>query len=826
MTDYSLPARRRAVLGGIAGAAALPLITAESAAAPTVIAVPMRGRDLPFDDDWLFRRGEGSGWEAPGLDDRGWRAVDLPHDWSVEDVPGTGTPFDKEAIGGGQTGFTVGGEGWYRKHFRLGGVAPEARVEIAFDGIYELADVWLNGAPVGASVAGYSPFALDLTPHLNRGGDNLLAVRVRNEGKNSRWFSGSGIYREVRLDIMPAGARITRWGVGAWTRRIAGGAAEVEVTSRVDHADPRLQLVTRLRDGTGRVVASATSACSEEVRQSLAVRGAHLWSPADPYLHTLETELRRGGALVDRTVQRFGLRIVAFDPQRGMTINGVATKLHGGCVHHDNGLLGACAFREADERRVRLMQARGFNAIRSSHNTASRSLRETCDRLGMLLIDEAFDMWHVGKNPDDFSIRFKDHWREVVEAMVLAGRNSPSVIMWSIGNEIPRRVTPEGVEWSWKLANAVRTLDPTRPVTAAIHGTLGPTVIPGEASARPGRGGKVDNAAVVFLDVPGYNYRLDEIEFEQAEHPERVAYASETFARDVVGYARLLERTPYFLGEFLWTAMDYIGEAAIGRSAPIKPGTSPYALQIWPYTGANCGDLDLIGTQKPPSLVRDVVRGLSPLEVLVHRPLPSGMVEFVTNWGWPDELPSWTWPGEEGKPLAVRAFTGGDRIDVLINGAKVGSKAIVTADNMRATIEVPYAPGRIEVVAYKADKVIARKILATLGAPARLRIAAEPRRGPLNRQALLFLPIAVEDARGGRLPETQAKLSLQLSGPAELLAFGSGDPQNTGSLQAPATQSFRGRALAILRSTGAPGLVRVTVNSPGLSGASITTRFS
>lgn len=825
MSNKGFVTGRRGALGIVAATAMLPLLPARGVAAPGVPdSTSKTSRDIDFNEGWLFQRGQGSGLEVSGLDDKGWRAVDLPHDWSIEDIPGKGTPFDKDAIGEGSTGYTVGGEGWYRKHFRLDKVAADARVEIAFDGIYELSDVWLNGVRIGGSVSGYSPFALDLTPHLDRDGDNVLAVRVRNEGKNSRWYAGSGIYREVRLDIIPAGTSIPRWGVGAWTRRITDGAAEVEVTSKVSNPAAATELVTRLRDAAGRVVGEAKSASATDVRQLLSVRGARLWSPADPYLHILETELRRGGKVLDRIVQPFGLRIVAFDPQRGMTINGETIKIRGGCVHHDNGLLGARAFREADERRVRLLQARGYNAIRSAHNIASRSLREACDRLGMLLIDEAFDMWHFGKNPDDFSTRFKDHWSEVLQAMVLPARNSPSVMMWSIGNEIPRRTTPEGIEWSWKLANAVRRLDPTRPVTAAIHGTLGPTLIPSEASARPGRAGKVDNASIVFLDVPGYNYRLEEIEFEHQAHPERVVYASETFARDVVDYHRLMKANPCFIGEFLWMAMDYIGEAALGRSEPIKPGTSPYARATWPYTNGNCGDLDLTGAQKPPSLARDVVWGLSLLEVLVRRPIPEGMVEHVTNWGWPDELPSWTWPGQEGKPLSVRAFTVGDRIDVLLNGTKVAGKAISVADKMRALVEVPYTPGELEVVAYSGDQVIARRPLRTTGSAARLGLVPERSEIKASRQGLAFVRLSVMDASGKVLPDDGRAVRLAVRGPAELVAFGSGNPRWTGSLQASATRTFRGEALAILRSTGKQGTVHITAETDGLPSASTTVR--
>jgi beta-galactosidase len=430
----------------------------------------------------------------------------------------------------------------------------------------------------------------------------------------------------------------------------------------------------------------------------------------------------------------------------------------------------------------------------------------------------------VQKNPDDFHTRFKDHWHEVVEALVLSGRNSPSVIMWSIGNEIPGRTSREGVEWSWKLANAVHRLDPTRPVTAAIHGTLGPTLVPAPATARPGRGSKLDNASTVFLDVPGYNYRLEDIEREQREHPERVVYASETFPKDVVDYRRMMDRDPYFLGEFLWTALDYIGEAGIGMSMPIKKGERPIGFGAWPYTIANCGDLDLTGAQKPPSLARDVAWGLSPLEVLVHRSLVEGMTEFVSNWGWPDELPSWTWPGLEGRRLAVRVFTAGDRVEVLLNGASVGSKPVRFEDKMRAELEVPYAPGELEVVAYRGNRVIGRKRLRTAGPATRLRIVPERMQLDADRQGLAYVRLLVTDATGAVLPEDVRDVRLSVSGPGRLVAFGNGNPQWTGSLQSPATQTFRGQALAILRGTGKPGLVGIQAQAKGLASASVTLR--
>ncbi len=815
---------RREAIAITAGAAVLPFVIGTPALA--VGDVLRMGRDQSFDNGWRFFKGTGEGFESPALADSQWRSVDLPHDWSIEDLPGNPTgPFLKGSKGGTATGFTEGGEGWYRRHFRTDGLPADARVEVLFDGAYVESDIWLNGQKLGGNVHGYIAFAFDLTPFLNRSGNNVLAVRVRNLGRNSRWYGGSGLYRQVKLDVMPAATRLARWGVGAWTRRIEDGSAAIDVTTRIEAADPAIELITRLRDAKGAVVAEAKSAAAGEVKQMLNVRSPRLWSPASPALHSLETELRRGTAVIDRMVQPYGIRIVTMDPARGLAINGQPIKLRGGCIHHDNGLLGAAAFADADERRIRTLQARGYNAIRSSHNPASRTLREACDRLGMLMIEEAFDAWHSPKEPQDFSVQFKDHWEEVVRAMVLSARNSASVIMWSIGNEIPYRSTPEGVEWSWKLANAVKRIDPTRPVTAGLNGVLGAPMVAGEAAARTGRAGKADNASTVFLDVPGYNYRLEDIEAEHADHPERVVYASETFASEVFDYAALMDRAPYFLGEFVWTAMDYIGEAGLGLTTPLKTGAFPLFIAGFPWVNAWCGDIDLIGHQKPASHARDVAWGISQLEMAVQRPLPEGRYEYVASWGWSDELQSWSWAGSEGKELAVRLYSRGDRVDLLLNGKQVGTRALAATDKMKAEFKLAYAPGKLEAVAYRGGKVIGRKVLETVSSPAKLRLTAEKSRGGSNRQALHYVAIDILDALGRIIPDEKRKLSITIDGPADLIGFGSANPLAVGSFQSKDAESFRGRAMAILRSRGTKGTVRIEARADGLQGASTIVRL-
>jgi len=825
VSDCRFQPDRRDVLLLMGAAAISPLLPADAAyAAANAMTL---GRNQSFDLDWRFFRGKGEGWEAPGFDDAAWRCVDLPHDWSIEDLPDPAPPhrigpFDETAPGGSSTGYAMGGEGWYRKHFRLPDLPAGARAEILFDGVCAVSDVWLNGHLLGTHVHGYTPFSYDLTPYLSADGDNLIAVRVRNIGETTRFYSGSGLYRPVTLDLFPEPSRIARWGVAAWTRRITTASGAVEVTTDISDLAAGLSLRTRLRSASGKIAAEACSPAQSGVRQVLHVRDPKLWAPGHPDLYTLESELLRGTRVVDRVTQPFGIRIVAFSAKDGLTINGQNIKIRGGCVHHDNGLLGAAAFADADERRVLRLKDRGFNAIRSSHYPCSRTFRDACDRHGMLLIEEAFDMWFMHKSPDDYAQYFSEHWRDDLAAMVMSARNSPSVILWSIGNEIPGRAQREGVECSWRLANEVHRLDPTRPVTAAVHSFSGRLVTASERTARPGRAGKAEEASMIFLDVPGYNYKLDDIERDHARYPERILYASETFPKNAYEYWELGQRAPYFAGEFVWTAMDYLGEVGIGAAPRVAAPHDGAALQplpflrSFPWIVSHCGDIDLIGDPKPQSRFRDVVWGLSPLEIAVQRPVPAGQIEVITRWGWSDELQSWTWPASESRPLAVRVYSSADRVELNLNGVVVGTKALTSADKMRADFSVPYAPGALEAVAYRHGVEVARKRLETASAPARLRVSAERARARCHRQALSYFAVDVLDAQGRLVPDAMIGIQLAVEGPAELIGFGSANPQAVGSFQHNITQTYRGRALAILRAKGSHGAVRVTIGGDGL----------
>lgn len=818
---------RRQMLLTTAGAAVLLASPLTALAAETAPALTL-GRGQAFDLGWKFRRGEGEGFEAPNLDDSGWRAVDLPHDWSVEDLPPAAGatvvgPFDKAAVGGTATGFAVGGDGWYRKRFRLAAPAG-GRVEVLFEGVYMASDVWVNGHHLGAHPNGYTPFAYDLTPYLSTDGDNVIAVRVQNRGQNSRWYSGSGIYRHVWLDVHAEPARIARFGVGVVTRRVVDTGAEIEIDTRLSDVAPGLTVVSRVKDEGGRTVWEAAVSAEAELRQTATLAAPRLWSPEQPSLYTLETELRRGPTVIDRSATNFGVRVVTFDAARGMTLNGKPIKLRGGCIHHDNGLLGAAAFDAAEERKVQLLKARGYNALRPSHNPYSPAFLRACDRHGMMVIGETFDAWRAPKLPQDYSVHFDDQWRSDLTAIVLSQRNHPCIIMWSIGNEIPARNLPPGVEAQWLLANEAHKLDPTRPVTAAINDFPGRLVTPSAKTARPGRAGVPDEASAVFLDVVGYNYKLRKYERDHQRFPERVIYGSESFPKDVFAIWDLSDRSPWLVGDFVWTAMDYLGEAGIGGAAYGSGGMG--ALGAWPWVVSDCGDLDLTGAQKAASLARDVVWGLSPLEIGVQKPPPEGKIEIVRPWGWSDERQSWTWPGSEGKPLAVRVYTVGDRVELRLGGKTIESRAVTPADLKHVEFKVAYAPGTLEVVAFRGGSEIARRKLATVGAPAAIRVTPERRTAGAGRGEVAFVAIEVVDAQGRVTPDLAKALQLKISGPAELVGFGSANPFAVGSLQSASAQTWDGRAQAILRGKGRTGTVRIEARGEGLKSGAASLRLT
>jgi beta-galactosidase len=434
-----------------------------------------------FDNGWSFFRGGAQGAENIKFDDSKWRRVDLPHDWSIGDLPGAKSPFNPSAISQVSGGFTTGGTGWYRKQFTIQADQKGKRIIIQFDGVYMNATVFINGQNIGQHPYGYTSFWYDVTDKINFGGNNEIAVEVKNEGQNSRWYSGSGIYRHVWLKIEDP-VHIAQWGNYITTPEVSATAAKVSIKTKVlneGDKDVTVKYVNYIIDKENKEV--AINLKEESIKagsfylfdHTATVSNPVLWSCDDPDLYTVVTEIYYDGNLAERTKTDVGIRKISFDVQNGFMLNGKTVKLKGGCFHNDNGPLGSKAYDRAEERKVELLKASGYNAIRCSHNPPSPAFLDACDRLGILVMDEAFDCWREGKNAYDYHLYFDQWWQKDVESMVTRDRSHPSVIMWSIGNEIPESGTPQGAKTAKMLAEYIKSLDNTRAITSAVN-NLGP----------------------------------------------------------------------------------------------------------------------------------------------------------------------------------------------------------------------------------------------------------------------------------------------------------------------------------------------------------------
>ena len=799
------------------------------------LVAPIRNaRTQRFDQGWMFLKDSAPGAERPDYNDSNWRRLNLPHDWSIEDLPNrqAGTiagPFSKASVGATSTGYAVGGTGWYRRKFMLPSADKEKVVSIQFDGVYRHADVWLNGHHLGYHPYGYTPFVYDLTPYLQPAGQpNVLAVRVRNQGQNTRWYTGSGIYRHVWLTVAEP-VHVAPWGIAITTPQVSEKAAQVQIHTSVENRGAKatpIVVQVSLRTSAGKLVSShkktvtVTATGQVDVAQTLSLPQPTLWSVETPYLYKATVMIWQGARKVDSLSAPFGVRTIHFDAQTGFTLNGKRVLLKGGCVHHDNGPLGAAAIDRAEERKVELLRANGFNAVRSSHNPPSPAFLDACDRLGMLVIDEAFDMWQRPKKPDDYHLDFDAWWERDLTAMIERDRNHPSIILWSVGNEISERADSSGLLITKKMVDRVHKLDPTRPTTEAICSFWEHPGTPWEASAK----------AFALLDVGGYNYEWKHYESDHQQTPNRIMVGTETFAKEAFENWQQVEKNPYVIGDFVWTAMDYMGETAIGHSLlqPRGEKDSTAAVLPWPWFNAFCGDLDLIGTKKPQSYYRDVVWRNSPVEMAVHAPIPDGMKETVTNWGWPDEQPSWTWPiqagtGVEGKPLQVRVFTRSPQVRLLLNGKLIGEQTVPDS-SIVTHFTVPYQPGTLQAISLRNGQETGRVTLATASVPHHIRLTADRKALEAGPDDLAYLTAEVVDVQGRVVPNAALALSFQVSGAGNLVAVGNGNPTDMASFQQPRRTTYRGRCLAIIRPTDHKGTITVKASAAGLQAGDVSLR--
>jgi len=546
-----------------------------------------------------------------------------------------------------------------------------------------------------------------------------------------------------------------------------------------------------------------------EPSQQLAVTQPRLWSPDSPEFYTLVQEIRIDGATVDERRTRFGIRTITLDAANGLRINGQRVLLRGGNIHHDNYMLGAAGFPDADRRKVALMKAAGYNAIRSAHNPASQATLDAADELGMLVIDEAFDAWNKSKRDKDYARFFKTDWTQDIDSLVVSGRNHPSVLFWSIGNEIPEDGTQQGVDTARNLAERVRKLDPTRPVTQGIN-------------ADPP---KSTNQAAV-LDTAGYNYHAHIFGEEHERLPKLTMYTSESLSKDLFSYWRAVETMPWVIGDFVWTAVDYLGESGIGWMGYSQDWQK---LGPYPWHLAYCGEIDAIGRMRPAAYYRQVVwkTGITPISAFVRQPegtedLPDRNLFPITpphlDWSLDDVHPSWTWPGQEGRRQEVLVYSELPEVELFLNGNSLGRKPVGVDSEYKAVYQVPYAPGRLLAVGYRDGREAARWELRTAGQPAAAVVSVDRSQLRANGEDLAYVAVELHDADGTPIYARQddRKVRVRVSGAATLAGIGNGNPVDVSSFQSGERKTFHGRVVAVVRADVLAGPIVVDIDAEGL----------
>jgi beta-galactosidase len=776
-----------------------------------------------FDDDWLFKEDSLINASATNFNDTNWRKLSLPHDFAIErqymdDDMHIG-PFVKSIPDSLDTGYIPGGTGWYRKHFKLDKWTMKQRVSISFDGVSECSDVWINGYHLGFHPNAYTPFQYDITPFLKPAGDdNILVVKAFSAGKNSRWYLGAGIYRHVHL-IVSGKIYVPKREVQVITHIVDSLKAKINVvfpiqneTSIDKNISFRITLLQNNRIVWTKNQTAKINAGSHRLFNTIGnVVKPVLWSLEHPFLYKLRIDVFNDNNICDSYETHFGIRSLYFSAERGFLLNGKPVELKGACVHHDNGLLGSAAYDAAEIRRVKLLKDNGFNAIRTSHNPPSTIFLDACDQLGMLVIDEAFDMWERPKLSNDYHLFFKEYAAKDITSYIKRDRNHPCVIMWSIGNEINERVDSSGIRITSELVSIVKSLDITRPVTEAICYFWD----------HEGRDWSETATAFSLLDVSGYNYTVDKYESDHKLFPSRIIVGTETFPREAYNNWHADIQYPFVLGSFVWTGMDYIGEVGVGNTQYIndKITTKLPDSRYWPWFVSYCGDIDIIGGKKPQSFYRDVLWGRSHLELFVHSPIPSGKKEYTSLWGWPDEYAHWNWKGNEGKPLVVHAYTDCDSVRLYLNNVFLTTQKQI--EKLTATFIVPYASGELRAEGIKDGKIIANCVLRTTGAPDHFTFSTEKGKITNNPNDLLYVNVNVVDSIGNIVPTATTKLHLSVEGNGRLLASGNAAPDDMKSFRNPNCLCSQGKCLVILQPRRLSGNIVLKVSSDGMPNAKL-----
>lgn len=786
----------------------------------SVVANPRPSKTLSFDQDWRFHLGDLPDANDPEFDDSQWRTLNLPHDWSIEGA------FDEKNPAGTGGGALPGGTGWYRKTFNVPAGAKGKLLFIEFDGVYRNSEVWINGHYLGKRPYGYSSFEYELTPFLNYGSrKNVIAVKVDNSQQpNSRWYSGSGIYRNVWLTAVEK-VHVEHWGTYVTTPVVSEESATVRMLTKVRNASPDpapVSLANIIYDRNGREVTRVTeknifaSSLRAEVNQELTVRQPMLWSDERPYLYKVVSQLEQHGRVVDRYETPLGIRSFAFEIDRGFILNGKPVKIRGTCNHHDLGALGAAINPRALERQLEMLKAMGSNALRTSHNPPAPELLELADRMGFIVMDEAFDVWKKEKTKFDYHLDWDEWHRRDLEDMVLRDRNHPSVFIWSIGNEVAEQWTsdPEAGRIGRELSDIVRGLDRTRPVTSACNFVSDKNTlitdggldlvgtnyehkkIPEFQKMFPGRpiiGTETTSALATraSYDLPADKIRRWPERWDLPLKDGNQDYSCSAYDNCSTPWGSTHEETwkiakkyPFFSGVFIWTGWDYIGEP------------TPYP---WPAISSYFGIIDLAGFPKDSYYMYQSEWTNKPVLHL---------------------LPHWNW--QSGDNVDVWAyFNNADEVELFLNGKSLGIRR-KHGDELHVAWRVPFEPGVLRAVSRRNGKVVLRDEVRTAEQPARIVLVPDRQTIKADGTDLSFVTVKIVDQNGAVLPRAENLITFSLSGPGFVAGVDNGSEISHEPFKANQRHAFHGMALAIIQTRGKAGGIVLKATSSGLTSATLT----
>ncbi|MCM1543026.1 MAG: DUF4982 domain-containing protein [Blautia sp.] len=764
------------------------------------------------------------------------KMVNLPHDAMLteERVPGLEN--------GNATGFYPGGKYIYTKYLFGEEAYAGKKLLLEFEGVYMDSTVFLNGEKIGGWIYGYTNFYVDLTDRLKIGSENEIKMAADNSRTpNSRWYSGSGIYRDVNLYtgekefIEPDGIRVT-------TVSHHPAVVRAEIAARKEDAS---EVAWAVYDGD-QIVAEGSGE-----RFQVEIPEAKYWDAECPNLYTLKAEIVRNGQVIDMSQARFGIRKLEWDAVNGFQVNGKGVKLKGGCIHHDNGPLGACSYYKAEYRRIKKLKSLGYNAIRYSHNPTGRTFLDICDEVGMYVVEETFDQWKLPQSAYDYAMYFDAEWKKDVAALVKKDYSHPSVIMYCVGNEITDTGLPHGAAVCQAIVSEFKALDASRPITIANNVLLSVMAkkMAEQKAAAEAMGGEERKAAEektvgsqdvnnvltllpkimasitaqnqeellkdVFrhVDIVGYNYGEAWYEETHEMVPDRVMLSSETFPCRIGSNWKRVEETPYLIGDFMWTAWDYLGEAGVGL--PFYGSSQAPFSKEYPCLTAGCGSVDLTGYVESQGYYTSIVFGAYRKPYIAVRPVDHAGEEYtVGRWRLTDAVNSWDWPGQEGKTAQIEVYSIGEEVELYQDGNSLGRK---TLEECRAFYQATYRPGRLEAVSYGADGTeLGREELHTAGESERLTLLPEEGEMKADGDDMIYINIQITDDAGTVKLLKDRKISVQVEGAAALRALASGNPETRERFSDTAYTTYHGRLMAIVQSNGTTGAIHVTASAQGV----------